>query len=97
VAVKLRYSDFSTTSRQSTVSYTYYDDELIPVVHELYRQLRKKGELVRLIGVRLSELVDGAMQTNPFQDADRKSNLYKAIDEVKNRFGKYSLRKGRIK
>jgi DNA polymerase IV len=97
VAVKLRYSDFSTTSRQTTVSYTYYDDELIPVVHELYRQLRKKGEPVRLIGVRLSELVDGALQTNLFQDADRKSNLYKAIDEVKNRFGKYSVRKGRIK
>ena len=31
IAVKIRYPDFETTSRQTTIPYTFYDDELIPV------------------------------------------------------------------
>ena len=30
IAVKIRYPDFETTSRQTTIPYTFYDDELIP-------------------------------------------------------------------
>ena len=90
-AVKIRYHDFETTSRQTTVPYTCADDEIIPVVKELFQKLYRKGEPVRLLGVRLSELTNEAIQTNLFDDVERKSGLYKAIDNVKNRFGKYSL------
>jgi DNA polymerase-4 len=41
-----------------------------------------------LLGVRLSELTADAMQTNMFSDVTKKKDLYKAIDAVKNRFGK---------
>ena len=41
-----------------------------------------------MLGVRLSELTNNAVQTNLFNDVERKADLYKAIDEVKNRFGK---------
>ncbi len=88
VAVKIRYHDFETTSRQTTVPYTCADDEIIPVVKELFDKLYKKGEPVRLLGVRLSELTNDAIQTNLFDDVERKTDLYKAIDNVKNRFGK---------
>lgn len=91
VAVKIRYQDFETVSRQTTVPYTCADDEIIPVVKELFDKLYRKGEPVRLLGVRLSELTNDAIQTNLFDDVERKSNLYKAIDNVKNRFGKNSL------
>ena len=91
VAVKIRYHDFETTSRQTTVPYTCADDEVIPVVKELFDKLYKKGEPVRLLGVRLSELTNDAIQTNLFDDVERKTGLYKAIDNVKNRFGKNSL------
>jgi DNA polymerase-4 len=30
-----------------------------------------------------------------FDDAGKKSELYKAIDDVKNKFGKFALKKGR--
>ncbi|MBM6754905.1 DNA polymerase IV, partial [Lactobacillus alvi] len=86
--VKIRYPDFETTSKQTTIPYTFYDDELIPVAKELFHKLHRKGEPVRLIGVRLSELTGEAVQTNLFSNAEKKSELYKAIDEVKNRFGK---------
>ncbi len=91
VAVKIRYHDFETTSRQTTVPYTCADDEMIPVVKELFDKLYKKGQPVRLLGVRLSELTNDAIQANLFDDVERKSDLYKAIDNVKNRFGKNSL------
>ena len=91
VAVKIRYPDFETTSRQTTIPYSCADDEFIPVVKELFHKLYHKGEPVRLLGVRLSELTNEAIQTNLFDDVERKSGLYKAIDNVKERFGKNSL------
>lgn len=91
VAVKIRYHDFETVSRQTTIPYSCADDEFIPVVKELFDKLYKKGEPVRLLGVRLSELTNDAIQTNLFDDVERKTDLYKAIDNVKNRFGKNAL------
>ncbi|HEY4062752.1 MAG TPA: DNA polymerase IV [Puia sp.] len=91
VAVKIRYGDFETTSRQMTIPYTFYDDELIAKAKELFHKLWRKGEPIRLMGVRLSELTAEAVQTNLFVDTQRKQSLYKAIDDVKNRFGKYGI------
>ena len=88
IAVKIRYPDFETTSRQTTIPYTFYDDELIAKAKELFHKLYRKGQPIRLLGVRLSELTSEAMQTNLFENTQRKTNLYKAIDEVKERFGK---------
>lgn len=93
VAVKIRYPDFETCSKQTTISYTSADDEIIPVVKNLFLQLRKKGTAVRLLGVRLSDLTNDAVQTNMFSDAERKADLYKAIDGVKNRFGKVIVKR----
>ena len=93
IAVKIRYPDFETTSRQTSISYTFYDDELILQAKQLFHKLWRKGEPVRLLGVRLSELTDEAVQTNLFTNVEKKSELYKAIDEVKNRFGTGSITK----
>lgn len=93
VTVKIRYPDFETNTRQTTIPYTFYDDELIPKVKELFRKLYRSGEPVRLLGVRLSELTDEAVQTNLFSNVHLKTELYKAIDEVKNRFGRDAINK----
>jgi DNA polymerase-4 len=93
IAVKIRYPDFETTSKQTSIPYTFYDDDLIPKAKELFGQLYKKGQPIRLLGVRLSELTGEAIQTNLFQNFERKAELYKAIDEVKNKYGRDSLLK----
>lgn len=93
VAVKIRYPDFETTSKQVTVPYTCADDELIVVAKKLFHQLYKKGQPIRLLGVRLSELTQNAIQANIFDDVERKADLYKAIDDVKNRFGKLKIKR----
>ncbi len=96
IAVKIRYSDFETTTRQATIPYTFYDDELIPSAKELFHKLYRKGTAVRLVGVRLNELTDEAMQTSLFSDVKKKAGLYKAIDDVKNKFGTGLLTKAAL-
>lgn len=93
VAVKIRYPDFETSSRQTSIPYTSADDEIIPIVKALFSKLHKKGEAVRLLGVRLSDLTNDAVQTNLFNDTERKADLYKAIDNVKDRFGKIIVKR----
>ncbi|MEO6838590.1 MAG: DNA polymerase IV, partial [Ginsengibacter sp.] len=91
VTIKLRYPDFETTSRQASIPYTSADDEIIPVAKTLFHQLYKKGKPIRLLGVRLSNFSNDAVQANLFHDTERKNVLYKTLDEVKNRFGKSSV------
>ncbi len=95
IAVKIRYPDFETTSRQTSIHYTFRDDELIPAAISLFHKLYRKGTPVRLLGVRLSGLTSHAVQGSLFDDTEKKNNLYKAIDDVKNKFGKTSLQKAR--
>ena len=95
IAVKIRYPDFETTSKQMAINYTMRDDELIYAAKELFQKLYRKGMLVRLLGVRLSELTNHAVQGSLFDDGKKKDNLYKAIDDVKNKFGKGLVAKAR--
>ncbi|WP_349352595.1 MULTISPECIES: DNA polymerase IV [unclassified Flagellimonas] len=87
VAVKIRYSDFNTYSKQSRIPYTSADHVLIPKILELFDSLYNKRMLVRLIGIRFSHLVSGNYQINLFEDTEETLNLYKAMDHVRNRFG----------
>ena len=64
-----------------------------PVAKKLFHQLYKKGQPVRLLGVKLSELTNEAIQTDLFENKEKKTDLYKAIDDVKNRFGKLKIKR----
>jgi DNA polymerase-4 len=94
LSVKVRYPDFETTQRQVSIPYSFYDDELIPIAKDLFHKLYRKGQKVRLLGVRLSELTGGALQTNLFSDTAKKSGLYRAIDDVRHRYGKKLVTRG---
>lgn len=87
VTVKIRYSDFETTSRQETIDYTALDDQLIAKVKDLFNKSVQKGRPVRLLGVRFSQLIPFTMQMNLFDNNVEKLNLYKAVDDIKNQFG----------
>jgi DNA polymerase-4 len=87
VTVKLRYSDFTTVSKQEVIDYTALDDILLAKVKALFGKLYKRGEKVRLLGVRFSHLIPMTFQMNLFDDSSEKMELYKAIDGIKNQFG----------
>ena len=94
VAVKLRYADFTTVSKQEVIDYTALDNVLMAKVKDLFNKLYKKGEKVRLLGVRFSHLVPMNVQMNLFDDAIEKLELYKTIDAIKNQFGSDAVMKG---
>jgi DNA polymerase-4 len=91
VTVKIRYSNFDTHTLQKRVAYTAFDHQLICVVKELFDRLYQRRMLIRLIGVRFSHLVQGVQQLNMFEDTPKSVNLYKAMDRIRNRYGKKSI------
>jgi DNA polymerase-4 len=93
VTVKIRYSNFDTETLQRHIPYTSFDHQLIPIAMDLFRQLYNRRMLVRLIGVRFSHLVPGVQQLNLFEDTPEMTNLYLAIDKVRNRFGRHAVKR----
>jgi DNA polymerase-4 len=91
ITVKIRYSDFQTMTMQSTIPYTANDHLLIQKVKEIFTHLYDRRQLVRLIGVRFTNMVQGSYQINIFEDSQEMIGLYRAIDSVKKQFGEKSL------
>jgi len=99
ISIKVRFSDFKTISRSRTLDLpTTGTHEIFEVAKSLYLGLELDRALVRLVGVSLDSLVvnDDVTQmvlgerTSSWQQADR------AIDRVKAKFGRSSLRPARL-
>ncbi len=93
ITVKIRYSDFETTSRQETIDYSSLDDRLIAKAKDIFAKHYQKGRPVRLLGVRFSQLIPFTMQMDLFNNSQEKLNLYKAVDDIKDRFGSKLVKK----
>lgn len=87
VTVKVRYSDFNTHTLQQRIAYSSADHLLIPRVLEMFNKLYNKRLLIRLVGVRFSDLVQGGYQINLFDDSQEMISLYQAMDKIRDRFG----------
>jgi DNA polymerase IV len=91
ITVKLRYSNFDTHTRQISIPASASDHRLIPAVHELFEKLYDRRLLIRLIGVRFSKLLQGQEQLSLFDDGARLVPLYGAMDNLRNRYGEFSV------
>ncbi len=91
VAVKIRYSDFNTYTKQLKIPYTSADHILLPKIQELFKKLYNRRLLVRLIGIRFSHLAGGNYQINLFDDNEEVLHLYNAMDNIRNRYGDRSV------
>ncbi len=87
VAVKIRYADFDTHTRQLRINYTACDHIILPIVHDLFRALYDRRQRIRLIGVRFSNMVGGGHQMDAFTDTEEAMGLYQAMDRIRKRFG----------
>lgn len=93
ITVKIRYSDFQTTSKQLRIPYTSADHTIIRVVEELFDKLYDRRVLIRLVGVRFSHLVGGGYQINLFEDSEEMIKLYQAMDKVRNKYGQDAVKR----
>ena len=91
VTVKLRYADFNTVTKQCKIAYTASDHCLLQTAAMLLRKLYDRRLLVRLVGVRFTDLIAGAHQISLFDDTQEMISLYQQIDHIKTRFGPLSL------
>lgn len=91
IAVKIRYSDFNTYTKQLKIPYTSADHILIPRIQEIFKKLYNRRLLVRLIGIRFSHLAGGNYQINLFDDNEEVLQLYNAMDKIRNRYGDRSV------
>ena len=87
ITVKVRYSDFNTYTLQSRIPYTSADYMLIPRAMELFDKLYNKRLLVRLIGVRLSDIVNGHHQIDLFDSQMEMLHLYQSMDKIRDKYG----------
>lgn len=91
IAVKIRYSDFNTYTKQLKIPYTSADHILIPKIQELFQKLYNRRLLVRLIGIKFSHLAGGNYQINLFDDNEKVLHLYNAMDKIRNSYGDRSV------
>ena len=87
LAVKVRYSDMQTYTKQRRIPYTSSDNVLIDTAKELFNEVYNRRVRVRLVGVRLSHFVEGGQQINLFEDTEELISLYQAMDVLRNRYG----------
>ena len=96
IKLKIRWPDFTTLTRQTTLSQpTDQGEEISKAALDLMRAVRKSGQAVRLIGVGVSGLGPPIRQLSLWDTGSEKSRrLQEAIDELKQKFGDQVIQKG---
>ena len=93
VAIKIRYANFDTETKQIRVAYTAADHTLSSVALELFNKVYTRRMRIRLIGLRFTNLVHGQHQMDLFEDSEELMNLYQTMDRLKNRFGSTAVQR----
>jgi DNA polymerase-4 len=97
VRIKLRWSDFSTHTRQVTLAQpTDADGVITQAACALFEAFWEPGRPVRLLGVGASSLTPCAHQLSLWETPDEKERrLLAAMDELRQRYGEKVVRRGR--
>jgi DNA polymerase IV len=91
ITIKIRYTDFSTYTKQCKLPHTASDKTIALHANQLFDALYNRRQLVRLIGIRFSDLVHGHYQIDLFEDTIKETKLLQQMDSIRKRFGKGAL------
>ncbi len=96
IKLKIRWPDFTTLTRQTTLNDpTDQDDVIIKNALELMHTVRKPNQAVRLIGVGVSGLGAPIRQLGLWDmDNERSRRLQQAMDALNEKYGRDIIRKG---
>jgi nucleotidyltransferase/DNA polymerase involved in DNA repair len=97
VRIKLRWPDFTTLTRQVTLSKpTDQDGVVFQTVLDLFHSVWLPGRPVRLLGVGVSGLRQGSRQLSLWDTPDEKEHrLLEALDELREKYGKKVIRRAK--
>jgi DNA polymerase-4 len=93
IKIKIRWPDFTTLSRQTTLANsTDQDSEIYAAAIQLFDSVWKRGQRVRLIGVGASGLGPPIRQLSFWDERSQKERrLLEAVDQLRSRYGKNAL------
>jgi DNA polymerase-4 len=97
IGIKLRWADFTTVTRQTTLGQPTNQDELIAVAaSQLFERAWQPGEWVRLLGVSASGLGPAPRQLGLWDaaDSEQQRRLEAAVRALRERFGDGAVRWG---
>ncbi len=99
VRIKVRLSDFSTFTRQDHLEIpTNLESVILDKALHLFHTFWKPGQQIRLLGVGVSDLDESWHQMSLFEpQLEREIKLHQALDELRGKFGKAILQKGKIR
>lgn len=97
IKVKLRYGNFSTYSRQTTLDYATDNDSILyDCAERLFLQSRTDDSPVRLIGIGLSGFAEPSRQLDLWGKALRpaqSSEFQSALDHLRDKYGEATIRR----
>lgn len=92
ITVTIRYSNFETHTQQARIPYTALDSFLISKAKDLFDKVYNRRILLRLVGVKLSQLVSGYEQISLYNGSEEQYKLYQAMDKIRHRFGEKAVK-----
>jgi len=98
ITLKLRYADFTTITRQQTLSQAGDSDQIIfdTGCKLLKKELSAEKQAVRLIGIGVASLVESGRQLDMLDASDmRLKKLDMAIDRIRQKYGFTAIQTGR--
>ena len=98
IKLKIRWPDFTTLTRQTTLnSPTDQDDEILKNALELMKSVRKSNQAVRLIGVGVSGLGEPVRQLGLWDfDSERSRKVQDVLDTLQEKYGKDVIKRGNV-
>lgn len=101
ISISIKYQDFTSATRQKTVSPTYLTKDIYETAVKLIDENKSRNKLIRLLGVGLSNFdEDGSEQLSIFELLEGKDKLQKeetlekAIDKIRERYGSKKILRG---
>ena len=99
ISIKVRFADFSTITRSKTLDLPITTtQEIFEVAKNLYLAIKLHNAFIRLVGISLDSLVanEGIQQMALGQRSTGWRQADKAVDLIKAKFGRSSLRPARL-
>jgi DNA polymerase-4 len=96
IKLKIRWPDFTTLTRQTTLNHpTDREEEIAKTALDLLKAVRKPNQFVRLIGVGVSGLGAPIRQLGLWDvNVEKSRKLQEAMDALQEKFGKDVIHKG---
>jgi DNA polymerase IV len=100
VTAKVRFADFTTLQKQTTLAAaTDREEEVFALAQRLVDTVLPPGQMVRLVGLKVSGLVPregaGCQMTLDTATEERLDRLHQRIDALRKKFGYASIQRGR--